>query len=124
MVRLLGGRGATHGAAVEVTADGWQVTRVTCGCGERVLLVRLAGNLILVDADEVVPVQPCPLCRAIKTRGQQPGSWCYRCGGTQVIGEPLPVPAVGILDTGQALPFDGGRVVGEAVHRLHLHAIG
>lgn len=97
------------------------VTRVACGCGERVLIVKLGGSLILVDAEEVVPVQDCPLCRAIKTRGQKPGNWCWRCGGTEVIGEPLPVPAVGLLDSGMARAFDGARVAGEAVHRLHLH---
>lgn len=98
-----------------------EVTRVVCGCGEAVLLVRLGGSIILVDAEEVVPVQECPLCRAIKTRGQQPGAWCWRCGGTQSIGEPLPEPSVALSADGDARAYAGARVPGEAVHRLHTH---
>lgn len=97
------------------------VVRVSCGCGTPILIVRLGGALILVDAEEVVPVQDCPLCRQIKTRGQNPGNWCWRCSGTQVIGEPLPEPAVALSADGVARAYVGSRLPGEAVHRLHLH---
>lgn len=91
-------------------------------CGAAVLVVRLEGQRVVVlEAQEVAPPQRCPLCRTIEARGQKRGPWCWRCGGTGVIGEALPEPAVRLGPEGEARVYAGEREVGEAVHRLHLH---
>lgn len=98
------------------------VKRGRCGCGSDVLIVRLEGQrVVTLELEEVLPPMPCPLCRMILTRGQNPGPWCWRCGGTRMVGEPLPEPGVALGPDGAARVFSGRRRTGEAVHRLHLH---
>lgn len=91
------------------------------GCGEEVLVVELVltGRDVVLDPAEVLPTSPCPLCRSVESSGRDAGAWCWRCGGTRVVGEPLPEPGVCIDQHGHARSFRGFRRKGEAVHRPH-----
>lgn len=83
------------------------------------MLVQLPGHrFVIIDAAEVIPPQPCPLCKQIEQRGHDRG-WCWRCAGTGVIGDPLPQPGIALGPDGRARVFGGRRNQGEAVHRLH-----
>jgi hypothetical protein len=96
--------------------------RVECDrCAMPVVVVELmaTGVTVVLDADEVLPPTPCPLCRLIESRGQRRGAWCWRCGGTGVVGSALPEPGVAIDKHGHGRIFQGKRRTGEAVHRLH-----
>lgn len=100
-------------------ADG-PIKRGACGCGEAVVVARLNGErAVVLDAREVLPPSPCPLCRALRSRSLEPGAFCWRCGGTEVVGDPLPEPGVAVGPEGGARVYDGSRRVGEAVHRIH-----
>lgn len=95
--------------------DRWE-----CECGEEVLGLDLPNGVrVVVDVQEVTPPGRCPLCAAVETRGQDRGPWCWRCGGTAVVGEPLPQPAIALDPYGRARVFKGRRRKGEAIHRLH-----
>lgn len=99
--------------------------RYDCTCGDEVLELH-APDVVIVDVDELVPLQKCPTCRGRGATGprhvQQP---CGRCHGTKIIGEPLPEhDALVALDPyGNArwtLLADRGR--GDALHRPHVCA--
>lgn len=96
------------------------VVRGACGCDAAVLVVRLPNaREVVLDAEEVMPPGPCPLCKQIEQRGHDRG-WCWRCGGTGVIGHALPQPAIRVDADGRAYIFKGRRQRGDAVYRLHL----
>lgn len=97
------------------------VKRGSCQCGAAVLVVRLRGRVVVLDAREVMPPMRCPLCRIVEARGQDRGPWCWRCGGTGYVGDPLPEPGVCVGVDGQARFFTGTRREGESVHRPHVH---
>ena len=87
-------------------------------------MVELAdGQDVAVEAEEIMPPTPCPLCRAVESRGHSRGHWCFRCGGTGVVGEALPEPGVAIDPAGRARVYAGERAVGEAVHSVHRCAL-
>lgn len=65
-----------------------------------------------------MPPGPCPLCKQIEQRGHDRG-WCWRCGGTGILGDPLPQPGVALNADGRARVYRGRRFKGEAVHRIH-----
>jgi predicted RNA-binding Zn-ribbon protein involved in translation (DUF1610 family) len=94
--------------------------RGTCPrCRFEVLVVDLAGEDVALEVAEVVEVFECPLCSGVQARGQARGQACYRCGDSGWVGEPLPAFGVALTEAGSVRVFDGWRVEGEAVYRVH-----
>jgi hypothetical protein len=89
-------------------------------CGGTVVVAHLPGTrAVALDAEEVCPPTRCPLCRQVESRGHERGPWCHRCGGTGIVGDPLPQPGVCLDADGRARVYAGRRRAGEAVHRIH-----
>src|SRR4051812_8825075 len=111
--------GALQLAGLEDAVD---PLRGSCpSCGDRVLIVELAGREVVVEVAEVLERHRCPQCAQVEAKGHTRAE-CGRCGLEGWIGEPLPASTngrpVGVaLDPrGWARPFYGARVEGEAVH--------
>lgn len=92
-------------------------------CREDVLVVEIDGVDVVAELGEVLEVFRCPVCSQVEAKSHARGR-CLRCGNTGRIGEPLPEFGVRVGERGAAAYFHGSRVVGEAVHRVHLCAVG
>ena len=94
------------------------VRECRCGsCGAPVLEVDLGGCAAHLEPQEVVPGPfPCPRCSPYP----HPPARCQSCGGSRVVGEPLPARGVAVDEHDRARAWRGGpRWPSEAVYRLH-----
>lgn len=92
-------------------------------CGQDVVVVRMAGEDVVLEVVEVLPSMRCPRCAGNVAQGHtgsDPRSTgCWRCGGTAVIGQDVPSVGVAVGESGSARLFTGDWRRGEAVHNLH-----
>jgi hypothetical protein len=92
-------------------------------CHEAVVVVRLAGEDVVLEVEEVLPLMRCPRCAHNVAQGRLGGDprarGCARCGDTRVIGRDVPSVGVALADDDSARPFTGQRRKGEAVLVFH-----
>lgn len=92
-------------------------------CTEEVVVVRLAGDDVVLEVSEVLPTMRCSRCAANRSAGKlgsDPRSKpCWRCGGTGLVGGDVPSVGVAVAEDGSARLFAGGPVKGEGIHLLH-----
>lgn len=92
-------------------------------CAVEVLVVDLAGEDVVLEIVEVMATMRCPRCAgnvAQGNMGADPRSKpCWRCGGTQLVGQDLPSVGVAVGEDGLARPYTGSLGRGEGLHVFH-----
>src|SRR5262245_3205012 len=80
-------------------------------CGMDVVVVSLGPDDVVLEVAEVLPLMPCSRCAGNVAQGKlgtDPRSKpCWRCGGSRVVGDPVPEGGVLLARDGSASAFSG-----------------